>query len=93
MILISVKSEVIDCRRQFEKDIDAERYLKRIKRLIHLHRAYLLRPIKREIAKTRQRSMGRLIATRNYNYKLKTAIPLRIEIINTNANQLSLQIK
>jgi hypothetical protein len=93
MILISVKSEVIDFRRQFEKDLDAERYLKRIKRLINLHRVYLLRPLKREIAKHRQRSFNKMRAIRFYKYGMQTAIPLRIEIINTNANQLQLQIK
>lgn len=93
MILISVKSDVIDCRRQFEKDLDAERYLRRIKRLIHLHRICQLRPLKNEIKNSRKRSVRRMIATVEYKYTLKTAIPLRIEIINTNANQLQLQIK
>lgn len=93
MILISVKSDVIDCRRQFEKDLDAERYLKRIKGLLFLHRERLLRPYKNAIGATRMRSLQRARAKIKYSEEMAKAIPLRIEIINTNANQLQLQIK
>lgn len=55
----------MDCKRQFEKDKDAEKYLKW---LVKYH------------------SLSR----RN---GLKKEDKLRVEIINTNANQLNLQLK
>jgi len=83
MILISVKLEVMISRRQFKKDLDAERFLKRVKRVHDLCRAYQLRSIDPRYG------LSNKIARMRFIKELSTAIPLKIEIINTKANQLN----
>lgn len=82
MILISVKSEVMDVKRQYEKEKDAEKYLIFIKKFHD---------------DSRKQRLGKrppnLILGREWDMKMKTCIPLRIEIINTEANQLNLLLK
>ena len=93
MILISVKSEVMDARRQFEKDIEAERYLKRVKRLHDLCRILSSRKeTKNVIIPVRGKSLMRAMQ-KHFKHLIKKSIPLRVEIINTNANQLNLNLK
>ena len=93
MILISVKSEVMDAKRQFEKDIDAERYLKRVKRLHDLSRILSIKKENKNlITSARSKSLIRTMQ-KHFRSLLKNRIPLRVEIINTNANQLKLNLK
>jgi len=84
MILISVKSEVQDTKRQFETDKAAEKYLKSVKDIHDLHR--------------KQRMGKRPVQTKNtradallWDEKFKRCIPLKVEIINTNHAQLNLK--
>ena len=92
MILISVKSEVVDDKRQFKSDRKALTFLRRINNLHLSHRLKLVGPKpKRVKGKGMKRYNEKRIA--EWQTNLRTCIPLRIEIINTEANQLNLQLK
>lgn len=92
MILISIKSEVMDSKRQFEKDLDAEKFLRRVKRIHDLARWQSLGYFPKYIhPKPKGIRFARL--KKHFIESLKTAIPLRVEIINTKANQLQMQLK
>jgi hypothetical protein len=78
MILISVKSEIYNDKRQFETDKKAFDYLVLISKIHEL---------------SRLQKVGKKPKLKDYKTwrgELKVSIPLRIEIINTNNNQLSL---
>jgi hypothetical protein len=97
MILISVKSEVVDDRQQFQTDAAAMKYLLTINRLHHAHRAKIAGPKPKKIwfrtgirAISNQRFRK---AMDDYNFTMSSCINLRIEIINTKFNQLNLQLK
>lgn len=89
MIQISIKSPIVDDRRQFKTDAKAMRFLKSIDRLHYLHRM-------RAVGKKPKRLRGKGVKTLNehnlkvWRYDLSVAIPLRVEIINTKFNQLNL---
>lgn len=78
----------MDCKKQYEKDLDAEKLLRRVKKIHDLSRFGQFRKPER---------IGKQLAyyhlLKHWKRNLSTAIPLRIEIINTSANQLQLQIK
>jgi hypothetical protein len=91
MILISVKSPIVDDKRQFETDQKAMRFLLSINRLHHLSRL-------QQFPKPRKPKGIKKWVDKKYRFKvwkdnLRTAIPLRIEIINTKYNQLNLQLQ
>jgi len=88
MILISIKSEIMDCKKQYEKDTDAEKFLKRVKKIHNLSRFMQFRK-----PEYKRKRLAYCILLKDWKRNLSAAIPLRIEIINTNANQLQLQIK
>lgn len=88
MILISIKSPIMDCKRQFEQDLKAEQFLKRVKRIHDLSRWQSLGYFPKYInPKPSKMKFARL--KMQFAENLKTAIPLRVEIINTEANQLN----
>lgn len=78
----------MDCKKQYEKDLDSEKFLKRIKKIHDLSR--LGRHRKPE---GKNRRIGYKMLISQWQSKISKSIPLRITIINTNANQLQLQIK
>lgn len=86
MILISVKSEVMDVKRQYEKEKDAEKYLKFVKDFHDKSRYQRMGPRPEMRGKNWREAI-------NWDDRMKTCIPLSIEIINTEANQLNLQLK
>lgn len=91
MILISVKSNVVEDKRQFETHEKAMKFLLQIDKLHHAHR-------KKIAGKKPKKLRGKGVSAINRkNLKeweniLKTCIWLKIEIINTNTNQLNLFI-
>jgi hypothetical protein len=94
MILISVKSEIYNDKRQFETDKKAFDYLVLISKIHELSRLQKVgKKPKLKDYKTGKRSTNKSRLTadlKRWRGELKVSIPLRIEIINTNNNQLSL---
>ena len=86
MILISVKSEVVNDKRQFKSDRSAMIFLRKIDRLHMSHRMKLVGKRPRG-----GRGLAKL-ACEKWRSELACAIPLRIEIINTKYNQLNLPL-
>jgi hypothetical protein len=83
----------MNCRKQFEQDLKAEQYLKRVKRIHYLARWQSFGYFPKY---TRSERHSRLMLSRlkaQFSDDMRTAIPLRVEIINTNANQLHLNLK
>lgn len=93
MILISVKSEIMDCKRQYESDKDAEMFLKRVKRIHSLSRVQSLRNINPFFTMPNRRGWVVDKLKAKYTRALSASIPLKIEIINTKANQLNLNLR
>jgi hypothetical protein len=91
MILISVKSDFMDVKHQEETDKGAEKYLKRVHALHQVHREYLWKRAEREndTPKARNEKFASRIKSTAKQLFMKTCLPLRIEIINTDANQLN----
>lgn len=81
MIFISVQSEIQETKRQFETHRAAEQYLKKVKELHDMARARRLPPRPPETA------TKALLA---WQKDSKQCIPLRIDILDTDAAQLSL---
>jgi len=82
MILISVKSDAMDVKRQFEKEKDAEKYLVFVKNFHNMEREN--RMGKKPTNLGHANKMSRM----EYDEKFKSILPLKVEIINTEANQL-----
>lgn len=82
MILISVKSEVMDTKRQYDDPKEADKYLHFVKNFHHASRLQRMgqRPRKRKGS----------YAYLHYDEEFKTCIPLRVEIIDTEHSQLSI---
>lgn len=96
MILISVKSEIYSDKRQFETDKKADKYLRLILRIHELSRLQKVgkRPKLKDFS-TGRRSMSRnkhAKAVKEWQNNLRTSIPLKVEIINTKINQLTLNL-
>jgi len=89
MILISVKSNVVDDKRQFMSDDEAMKFLLTINRLHHAHRRKIAgKKPKKLRGKGAKAKNAKLL--KEWQYTLATCIQLRVEIINTKQNQLSL---
>ncbi len=91
MILISVKSEVVDDKRQFESDKLAMKYLVSINKLHHLHRRKIAGPKPKPIRGKNSKFKNRK-AKEDWQYTLSMCVNLRVEIINTKINQLRLSL-
>ena len=93
MILISVKSVFMDIKHQEETDKGAEKWLLKNKKL---HDTYLAHHVSKKPLKPRGRDHRQLAKYESdlkaYN-ELLANCTMKVEIINTNANQLNLQIK
>jgi hypothetical protein len=89
MILISVKSQVVDAKRQFETDAKAMAYLKTINRFHMAHRMKIAgsKPKKLRGKGTAGVNKKRLQTWREV---LASCVTLKVEIINTKFNQLNL---
>lgn len=97
MILISVKSEVVDDKRQFKSDTAAMKYLKNIKRLHESHRIAVCgkKPEKKDFKVGLRRRFSRVLynkAVNQWQLSMNATLKLKIEIINTKHNQLDLAI-
>jgi len=77
MILISIKSEIMDCERQFEKDLHVEKFLKRVNKIHSLAR------LERH-KKPKNTGFIKHILIRRWESEISKSIPLKITIINTN---------
>lgn len=86
MILISVKSEVVEDKRQFTSDKKALAYLRAINTLHHTHRKNIAGPKPKRMGKQTRR------AVKKWREVLATCVNLKVEIINTKQNQLSLSL-
>lgn len=85
MILISVKSDFMDVKHQEETDKGAEKYLKTVKKLHDTHREHMVKKFVSLLPLT----IGRFdMVNKRENYK-KTCLPYKVEIINTDQNQLN----
>lgn len=93
MILISIKSEIMDCKKQFETDLASERFLRRVKRIHDLSRVRSLRGLNPAFTMPNRRGWVVDKLKARYVLALSTSMLLKIEIVNTNANQLNLQLK
>lgn len=96
MILISVKSEVVEDKRQFKSDSAAMRFLRSINRLHNAHRISMVgsKPKSKDF-RTGRKGFSRLkylTALDTWNDNMKATLGLKIEIINTKYNQLNLPI-
>lgn len=96
MILINVKSDIYSDKRQFETDKKADKYLRLILKIHELSRLQKAgkRPRvkdyasgKRSVSKNRHAK-----AVKDWENTLRHSIPLKVEIINTKINQLSLTL-
>lgn len=99
MIFITVQSEVMQSVRQFQKDIEAERFLKRVKKLHDLCRhqrlgyfpKYIDSPLSSTYIKlnaySKRYKFARLRET--FALDMRVCIPLKINIQNTEAAQLN----
>jgi hypothetical protein len=96
MILISVKSEVVQDKRQFKSDSAAMRFLKRINKLHNSHRLAIVgKKPKAKDFRTGRKGYSRLkylTAIEEWEANMKQTLGLKVEIINTKANQLNLSI-
>jgi hypothetical protein len=84
MILISVISGLMEVKHQCETDKEAEKYLKGVEKRHRDYREYLGRRYATSLPYT-----GREKAKKIEDY-IKTCLPLKVEIINTNHNQYHL---
>lgn len=93
MIFITVKSEIMDSKRQFEKDLDAERYLKRVKKFHDLtrYRRFLRTAnFPADAFRRRRKSIFTMKSVFRYASASDLAsIPLKVSILNTEAAQLN----
>lgn len=99
MILISVRSEFVEDKRQFKSDSRAMTFLKRINNLHISHRIKLAgkRP---QLKHFKKRVKFRMVqdrlaykeAVKVWELTLRSSVPVKIEIINTKHNQLTLPI-
>lgn len=96
MILISVKSEVVEDKRQFKSDSAAMRFLKAIQKLHDSHRVAIVgKKPQRKDFKTGRKGFSRLqylTAIDTWQTNMCQTLRLKVEIINTKANQLNLPI-
>ena len=91
MILISVKSNVVEDKRQFETHDKAMKFLKQIDKLHHSHRKRIAGKKPKKIRGKGMSAINRK-NLKNWENTLRTCVHLKIEIINTNTNQLALTI-
>lgn len=85
MILISIKSDLMDVKRQYETDKEAEKYLKWVEKSHRDYREYLGRMFQSKLS-FKLKDREKVAKSREY---IKSLCPLKVEIINTNANQLN----
>lgn len=96
MILISIKSEVVDDKRQFKSDSAAMKFLRSINRLHNAHRIVMVgKKPKPKDFRTGRKGYSRLrylTAIDTWQQNMKSTLGLKVEIINTKYNQLNLPI-
>lgn len=73
----------MDVKRQYEKDKDAEKYLTWVHKIHNMQRDIIMRNNPLNNPKTKDQR-------REYEKAFRECLPLKIEIINTEAAQLSL---
>lgn len=95
MILISVKSVFMDIKHQEPTDVGAEKWLKKTQKL---HQTYLAHHVSKKPKAPHGNSKGYSKEFAAYQQKIKewnelmAECKMRVEIINTDANQLNLAI-
>lgn len=83
MIFIKVTSEAMQVKKQFETDADAEKFLHWVKKWHDMVRARKAGPPPRKSFKSFKERI-------DWENHFKTCLPLRVDILNTDAAQLNL---